>query len=58
MGVATGTAAAPSEGRQQCAGRGDMGLSAMMEAVKVFDPAATKPEFSKKTTEMEGGCRG
>ena len=41
MGGATGTAAAPAAGQQQCVGRGSMGWSALTEAMKMFGPAAT-----------------
>ena len=46
MGGATGTAAEPTAGQQQGAGRGSTGWSALTEDVKMFGLAAITQEFS------------
>ena len=56
FGGVTGKAAAPTAGHHQCSGRGSTGWSALTETMKMFGPAATTQEFSKKT-KMAGGCR-
>ena len=45
MGGATGTAAAPTAGKQQGTGRSSTGWSVLTEAVNFFGPAAKTQEF-------------
>ena len=52
--------AAPTSGKQQVVGGGDTGWSALMEAVKMFGPAAITQDFYKNYSngrQMSGGSR-
>ena len=59
-GGGTETMAALTAGHQQDAGGGNIGWSALTEAVKVFGPAAITQEFSKNYSngrQMLGGSQ-
>ena len=58
MGGATGTAAAPTAGKQQGTGRSSTGWSVLTEAVKIFGPAVTTQEFSKKLLKWQADVGG
>ena len=58
MGGGTGTTSAPTAGQQQGVGRGGTGWSALTEAMKMFGPAATMKEFSKKLIKWQEYFRG
>ena len=58
IGGATRTEAALAAGKQQFTGRGSTGWSALTEAVKMFGPAATTQDFSKKILRWQADFMG